>query len=320
VRQPTVRRRSEKRSGARDRSPNGPPGPRHRPAGLNRDGLSAPESVAADCARGRLYVADTKAIVELEIASGTVLRRIPKPPQVRLTLGRSLVEEDSLVLSGLWMEEPDAWLTQPLGGVLRGAAIGQRYDLASAGAAPLLDLLSEACRSRTPECLYATLDKIDSDQAGWIGCQAGSSEVGVFADDGTLIRRIDARSPMFRHNGQLLDMPAAAEARAAWHRENSLVYSCWAFRGIVATVHRILDADTWTPGQQMPARVFLNVHSADGAPLISDLLLDGLPLLRDDRSLYVMREGGAGGADGIAGASSSGSRFSMPRGRFTRRC
>jgi hypothetical protein len=48
--------------------------------------------------------------------------------------------------------------------------------------------------------------------------------------------------------------------------------------------------------------VFLNVHSADGAPLISDLLLDGLPLLRDDRSLYVMREGGAGGADGIAGS------------------
>jgi hypothetical protein len=264
------------------------------------DGLSAPESLAADCARGRLYVADTKAIIEFEISSGTVLRRIPKPPQVRLTLGRSLVEEESLVLSGLWMEEPDAWLDQPLDRVLRGAAIGQRYHLASAGAAPLLDLLSEACRSRTPECLYATLDRIDGDRAGWIGCQAGASDVGVFAEDGALVRRIDARSPMFRQDGQVLDLRASAEARAAWHRANSMVYSCWAFRGIVVTIHRVVTADTWTPGQQMPSRVFLNAHTVDGVPLVADLLLYDLPLLRDERSLYLVRYGGANTSDGLA--------------------
>lgn len=260
--------------------------------------LSSPETVIADCARRRLFVADRRGISQYDMDSGRFRNRIPRPSSVAPALGGGVLDGEAVVLPGYWMADRDGWLRRSPSEAFGGASLGYRHDLRSGRGGPLLDLLTEQCRSMSFDCLRVGLDKIDAAGAAWIGCQGDGGEVGVYDRDGHLLRRIDVRSPLFKNDGTIVPAGASIDQKIGWSQRNSTIYSCSAFGRYVATTHVTLEAGGWSPGKAMTPRVLLNVHDVDGTPLVADFALRDLPVARDHRALYVLIFGAAREANG----------------------
>jgi hypothetical protein len=80
----------------------------------------------------------------------------------------------------------------------------------------------------------------------------------------------------------------------AWNEQNSVIRGVFSFGRRIATIHTYNRTRDWQPGRPTDFDVFMNLHAIDGTGLVSDLKLPGLPIGRDDRSLYIV-DYGAGG-------------------------
>lgn len=260
------------------------------------DVLSDPETVAADCDSGSIYVTDAEGIAVFDADTGDLRRRLDGDRRGLPALGRSFVAGDSLIVPGYWSPGgvPADLASHPLEGALRGFSLGRRIDITGKGASePLLDLLSPECRQSGTSCFStAGVDRLAD--GGWIGCQGTAPLVGIYAADGALLRTIDVRSPLFRDDGTVARASAPREARLRWHQRNSVVRSCFAFGDHIVTVHYTFTGEGGTPdtGGAVPD-VLMNVHRLDGTPVALDLALRDMPVARDASHLYVLVLGDA---------------------------
>ncbi|MDP1569891.1 MAG: hypothetical protein Q8L86_07800 [Vicinamibacterales bacterium] len=259
------------------------------------ESLASPETAAVDCEQHALHVKDSRGLAQFDLETGTLVRRTaPAPGQFGVSLGWSFVHNRSLVLSGYWSQSPGDLADRALENALLGFSLGSRVDLSGDNARrPLLDLMSPACRQMGGDCFStAALDLLPS--GGWVGCQGHADHVGIYGDDGALLRTIDIRSPRFQNDGTVARGSASREARLRWQQRNSVVRSCFAFGEHIVTVHYTFTGEGGTPetGGAVPD-VLMNVHHLDGTPVALDLSLRDMPVAKDATGLYVLVLGDA---------------------------
>lgn len=254
--------------------------------------LKSPETVVPDCRENVLFVVDAGGLLRFDLATGALIRRLPRGRDAGAALGQGLRDgDDFLVLPAIRFADRSS--VNGRGSTLRGAALGYRQHVAQEDAgAPMLGLLTDECRSPS-SCTRVGIDRIAGREAGWVACQAASHEVGVYSAEGELVRRIDVRSPRFLDDGSRVRAGAAVAAGINWAQRNSSVIWCGAFLQYVATVHFTFEAGAWSPGVAMKPTPFLNVHHIDGTPVVADLALSDLPVAKDHDSIYVVVYGDA---------------------------
>ena len=151
--------------------------------------------------------------------------------------------------------------------------------------------IERGCWSWTWDCVSVVNDR--GSDGVWAVAHTLGTDIGVFTENRTLIRRIDARSDLFRRSGTRLKTSATAREKFAWHHRNSVIARVFRFDRFVATIH--LYHSTERPKKGVPNfEVFMNLHRLDGTGVLSDVKLPGIPLFRDDRSLYFVDYGPAG--------------------------
>ena len=267
--------------------------------------LRLPISLLADCARGRLFVGDPPAGIKVyRLPDGEYLREYSLPPTFGLPTQTSMFlspDGARLIAGGLWVASMERWQGfswRPQDEVLAGMQSGLALSLADGAAAPLFSSpIEPACIGSYNSCRTVAIARVDGAPDPWIVAQATATSLGVYADDGTLVRTIDVRSPSFLRDGsraRLMGRDGGGfAAMVDWGLTNSTVQNVYAFGDVIATVHRHHAVEY---NQQGPLQynVFMNLHSHDGDGLVSDIRLPGLPLGRDDTHLLFIDWGQAG--------------------------
>ena len=273
--------------------------------------MASPESLAVDCERGELYVSDHRLMFRFDVATGELKSRVPRPKSLGPAVGTALLTEDSIIIPGHFAADVAAWKHRAPSFALAGANIGFRLRRDGQGdGSPLLPIVEPQCRSMSPDiCLRAAID-IDRRHDKWLACQAGATTVGIFSVDGEVLKRIDVRSPLFRHDGTTLAPGDPIPDRVRWLQRNSIIHSCGFFDDYVATTHVVYEPGEWMPGKAMTPQVYLNVHRLDGTPVLSDLRLPDRAMASDGHSLYVA-------SPGANRATNGGSELTLYRFRVT---
>ena len=267
--------------------------------------LLYPSGIRVDCARGRLFVGeDLSSITVYRLPDGEYVRKYSPPPTFGLSVGTPMFlspDGARLFAGGLWAASRERWqgfTRRPQDEVLAGMQLGLALSLADGAAAPLFSSpIESSCIGLPENCRNVTIARVDGASDPWIVAQATATSLGVYADDGALVRTIDVRSPSFLRDGsQARSMSrngGGFAARANWGLTNSTIRKVYAFGDVIATVHRHHAVEY---NQQGPLQynVFMNLHSHDGDGLVSDIRLPGLPLGRDDTHLLFIDWGQAG--------------------------
>ena len=275
-------------------------GSRTRVFGMSAGELQSPETSIADCSAGRLYVVDRYGVAEYGLQTGTLNRRFERATGAHAALGPAFLEPGRLVLPALWFPAEVTLEGRDNANFLEGAKIGYWQltgESTGAGAPtsqPLLDLLDPGCRNPATPCLRVGVDRLKGSESGYVGCQGGSNQIGIYSESGHLKRRIVVQSPRFVSDGSEVKPGGLTVDSIKWGQRNSTVFSCYTFGDIVAAVHVTFDEGDWVPGRVMPTRVHLNIYKVDGTPLLSDVLIAGLPVAKDAFSLYIVSSEDAG--------------------------
>ena len=269
--------------------------------------LRQPISLLADCARGRLFVGEAPAgITVYRLSDGEYLREYPLPRRT-LTFGFSTLtpmflspDGARLFAGGLWASR-ERWQDfswRPQDEVLAGMQSGLALSLADGAAAPLFSSpIEPACIGLHNDCRIVAIARVDGAPDPWIVAQATATSLGVYDDDGALVRTIDVRSPSFLRDGSRARRMSRDGGGFAtmvdWGLTNSTIRNVYAFGDVIATVHRH-HAVEYNQQGHLQFNVFMNLHSHDGDGLVSDIRLPGLPLGRDDTHLLFIDWGQAG--------------------------
>ena len=265
--------------------------------GLTSDGmklLRSPHAAAADCAAERLYVVDTNGVHVFNTQSAELESRFTHPPLFRDTsLSDAFVDaqQGTLYVPGLWSSRRQPWLAHSRDAMLAGATIGYVLNLWDGSISRGFPAIDKGCWSWTWDCASVVNDR--GSDGVWAVAHMIGTDVGIFAEDRTLMRRIDVRSDLFRRSRTRLLVSATAKEKFAWHHWNSVIARVFRFEGLVATIH--LYYSTERPENGIPNfEVFMNIHRLDGTGVLSDVKLPGVPLFRDERSLYIVDYGPGG--------------------------
>ena len=207
-----------------------------------------------------------------------------------------------LIAGGLWVDSMERWQgfnTLPQDEVLAGVQSGLALFLADGAAAPLFSgPVETACIGLSVDCRAVTIARVDGAPDPWIVAQATATSLGVYADDGALVRTIDVRSPSFLRDGsrarRMSSDGGGYAAMVDWGLTNSTIHTVYAFGDVVATVHRQHATERNNQPGPLQYNVLMNLHSHDGDGLVSDIRLPGLPLGRDDTHLLFIDWGQAG--------------------------
>lgn len=204
-----------------------------------------------------------------------------------------------MFVAGLWASSAEQWLhiqNASQDRVLEGMRLGGALTLADGMFAPLLSgPIDEACFALPAACLRVVFDRIADVPHPWLVAQGGATAVGLYGDDGKLVRTMNIRSPRFLRDGSRARVDGRATTLEAmtWGETNSTVWASHAFGEVVATVHGYA-ATRDTGREPVQFAVFMNLHAYDGTPLVSDIRLPELPVGRDDSHLLFIDWGPAG--------------------------
>ncbi len=267
--------------------------------------LQQPTTLLADCARGRLFVGDPPAGIKVyRLPDGEYLRDFSLPWRTfdLSTLTPMFLSPDGarLFAGGMWAST-EQWLgfnARPQDKLLAGMQLGLALSLADGAAAPLFSgPVETACIGLPENCRNVTIARVDGAPDPWIVAQATATSLGVYDDDGALVRTIDVRSPSFLRDGsrarRMSRDGGGYSAMVDWGLTNSTIQDVYAFGDVIATVHHYHATER---NQQGPLQynVFMNLHSHDGDGLVSDIRLPGHPVGRDDTHLLFVDWGQAG--------------------------
>jgi hypothetical protein len=264
-------------------------------AGPTSQGLREVAGLAADCQHRTLYVVDGTGVAVLEMDSGRAVKRFAKPPQFVNSIATAVLDlgAQALYLPGLWPATSD-WLVKPLDRMFEGHRVGSRLDLRTGETAPMLSAVERGCWSLGPNCSFASLDAVrGSAHARWLAAHQVGTLVGVYDSQFRLVRNVDVRSPKFLDSGVRNGSQSLTEM-VAWNEDNSVIRDTYAFGDSIVSVHSFNRTRGWKPGRPIDFEVFMNVHTLEGAGVVSDIRLPDLPVGRDATSLYVVDYGPTG--------------------------
>jgi hypothetical protein len=262
-----------------------------------------PQTAAVDCSGKLMYVLESKRVVRVSLDGSMRTHVYPLSAHAGPASERPLVHEGVPVFAGFWMQSRDLFAGRSNADAVDGFGLGYRLTLPLSGdVEPLLPPFNRACPSMLTPCLAVSVDRwARGDAAGWIGCQGGgASEIALYSDDRKLLRTIDARSPLFRHDNTTTSVSDDVETKVAWHQRNSSVKFCGTFGRYVAVVHFTFASDRrWQPGVALPPEVLLSIIGLDGERVLADIALRDFPIASDGNRLYVLVYGaGPDRADG----------------------
>ena len=152
-------------------------------------GLAVPIGLAADCSRGRLFVANDgpNTVTTLDVGSASVLNSQPYPRNLSLTRGVHVAGSDQLFVAGLWKPEPTVSLlrTRSIETFYDGLALGTRVSLATGVGEPLLPPYDRRCIG-AGACVYTDLDLFppsgDARRPVRVAAQGASARIGLYDD------------------------------------------------------------------------------------------------------------------------------------------
>ena len=258
--------------------------------------LRYPTAIAADCAGGHLYVVDITGVLVFDLATGELKRRFPKPPGFVVSTGVSPVFDSrtsSLYVSGLWTPMPQPkWLSRNLYGMFERDHLGYRLDLLTGDTSQLFPSIERNCWTFSSHCLSVALDRVnDQTDLAWLAAQGLSLRIGLFHASYKMIGTIDVRSPMFLRDGRRLLNRAPLARQMALQETNSVIRQVYSLGDVIAVVHSSNRTRNWRKGLPMDFEVFMNLYSADGSGLVSDIRLPNLPVGHDASNVYVLDYG-----------------------------
>lgn len=257
-----------------------------------------PRLLAADCARDRLYVVDGIGGVSVFArTSGRYLATTYEtPPNFSPSLiGHPFVSADGGVLHvpGLWPSGGrNAYAAEPNERMYRETQLGWSLPLAGGQNAPMTVSIEEGCFADGGTCASVALDR--RTDGGWAMAQGGGTRVAVFTGDGSQTHAFDVRSPRFLRDGAAVTWGAGVEQAVGWGETNSRIAGVYAHDDVIATIHAHNATTDWRPGEIVQFNVFMNLYTATGDGLVSDIRLPDLPVGRDGGSLMVVDYGEAG--------------------------
>lgn len=254
--------------------------------------------LAVDCARDRLYVVDgVRGVLTFERSSGRYLTTHARPADFSPSLARQpLLSTDGGVLyvPGVWPGGArGAYAAEPKERMYHDSMLMWRVDLTGGDDVRMVTPIDAGCLGDGATCVRMSLDRLDS--GAWVMAQGGGTRAAVLSEkDGTPLRIFDVRSPRFLRDGGVVDWGRGIEQSVAWGETNSVINGIYAYDGVIATVHRHSAASNWRPGDTVQFHVFMNLHTARGEGLVSDIRLPGLPVGRDGEHLLILDYGEAG--------------------------
>ena len=249
-------------------------------------------AMGADCDADRLYVSEQLVgVIIFEASTGTYLDTPPAPADFLATSGRILAAGDVLYVPGLWSPGRFGYSSTPRREMYRGVTLGWRLPLAGGESGPIADPFETGCIAQAAACDSIGFDRLGPD--AWVLTQGGGTTAAILSDAGTVQRRFDIRSPRFRRDGAALTWAADVDDEAVWERANSSIYGVYAHADVIATVH---GHQTTEGPLDRPAEFafYMNLHTAAGEGLVSDIRLPDLPVGRDGGYLLVIDYGEAG--------------------------
>ena len=256
-----------------------------------------PRAMALDCAGQTLYLVDRTGVFVFSLPSGLVERHFVQPANFAYTSGNAVLDAPNgmLFVPGLWTAAGwSDWLHRDLDRMFDGDRLGYSLSLRDGTTKPLFMPLELGCWAYSSSCLDAVFDEVRArGPERWAVAQRVSTQVGIFDSQYRLLRVFDVRSRRFRENGQRVGRSSLTD-EMRWHEDNSTIRRVYAFGEHIVTIHTTHATKDWVPGQPIDFEASMNVHSLDGSGLVSDLRLPGLPVARDDRSLYVIDYGPGG--------------------------
>ena len=254
--------------------------------------------LAVDCARDRLYVVDgLLGVLTFERSSGRYLTTYARPASFSPSLSRQpLLSTDgsALYVPGVWPGGArNAYAAEPKERMYQDSMLMWRIDLTGGDDVRMVAPIDAGCFGDGATCVRMSLDRVGA--GAWVIAQGGGTRAAVLSEtDGAVIRVFDVRSPQFLRDDAVVVWGGGIEQSMAWGETNSVINGIYAYDDVVATVHSYSATRNWRPGDTVQFHVFMNLHTATGEGLVSDIRLPGLPVGRDFEHLLILDYGEAG--------------------------
>jgi hypothetical protein len=262
-----------------------------------RGELIEPRAIAADCSGDRLYVIDWHAVVVYRISDGAFVRTYTLPPgvSIRGRFATATQDHQELYVSALWEPTRDFSRTYPQEALFKGAKLGLRLSLNDGRTEPLVRAFELGCRGYADGCWKSSVAVSESAEGRrWVVSQGPSQNLLVYGPSTRDRRMVNVSSPLFKSDGRPLERGAGREAQLAWSADNSDIEGVMVFGDTITTIHSHIDSSKSRGEGLAQFAVFMNLHSMDGVPLVSDIGLPDFPLGCDQDSLYVVDYGEGG--------------------------
>jgi hypothetical protein len=256
-----------------------------------------PFSIAASCDDHELYISDHSGLIVIDMRTGQAGPRFPRPQTFSNSIGTATFDAVThhLFVPGVWAQREKDWLFNGLQQMFVDDWLGRDIDVRTGASSPLVPPLERGCFTASPLCLSVTLDRAPTTSGvAWIIAHQISTKVGLFDAHRRLLRTADIRSPLFGEDGRRVPRRTTLEEEVAWHENNSIIQSVWAFEHAFVIVHSRQRTRHWKLGGQTDFDVFVNVFGYDGRAIVSDAALPDLPVARDADSLYTISYGPGG--------------------------
>ncbi len=257
--------------------------------------LRRPVSMGIDCRNQKVYcVEGPGGILSFDLKTGEYLTTNSHPLEFRASMGsRISVSEDGtrLFLPGLWPAERGSFDRQSRVRMYADTNLGMALSLTSGTSKPMTAAIERGCKADSSACLRVAVEPL-SGWSGWAVGQGGGTRIAVFSAAGALLRTIDVRSPGFLRDTSSPGDKAATQIK--WGETNSSIWAVYVLRDIIAVIHARHATKNWKRGQVVQFDVLMNLYSAMGERLVSDIHLPDLPVGHDDTHILVIDYGPAG--------------------------
>jgi len=263
------------------------------------DDTVLPMALAADCARGRVWVVSPLPrgrglrVIAFDLQSGKPLREVSIATACFPT--SAVVAGDELFVGGECIQgEVDGnYVVPPAASYYSDKRIGARVSMTSGKSRPGLAPFETGCHG-AGACVGGSVARIGN---GWIASLPVSSRIGIYSSDGDLTRTVPVGSQSVVSDGTRLASGTGSDQRVQWSTRNSLIHRVFAVSDRLVVSHYVMQvAPGWTIASpdRPQFKVRMNVMTSDGEMKHPDVDLPELPVGADDESLYVVDYGDKG--------------------------
>jgi hypothetical protein len=238
-------------------------------------------------------------VVTLNTRSGAVLKTQVFKRELYEARSATLAEPDVLYIGGLWNADTQRQLpSRDIASFFESTWIGEKLSVASGDVESGLSPYETRCMA-AGACTYADLDRIrGAASAAWVGAQGISTRIALYDTRGHRTGTYDVTSPRFLRDGTEMPVATSPGITERWKARNSIIRRVFAIDRHLVTIHTLTKIGPhWKFGEQPQFSVFMNIHTLDGAGVVSDVKLPDVPIGRDETCLYTVDYGAGGRRD-----------------------